>query len=336
MPRKYESTTEEYSNEPTEFDKKCAELINLFNLSRPSLDDFRGRRNYDDAQIDRDENVVWLKQRGREERIGEYNATDQDKVLESIIYHMGAGHQLFAQETYTEPGSEYDDEFKGADVIFGIPQKNGERDVIFNVDACTAIRADAVYEKFKKRDMHEKPDSPLCNQIVYFAHGRTHTRISPSPNYIVGSMPAHVSKVAEGFDLSNIDNPSSEASEEFRLKILAEIYAQSATGVMACDNIAKPTDFTKKARKAHLTAKRASALAICQSCGIDPRAKDAFNQVAQKVNALRSQYSRGDDTFRHIMNESYHRYATERRKKMAQATANVGTKLSSSPSPAMA
>ena len=103
MPRKYESTTEEYSNEPTEFDKKCAELINLFNLSRPSLDDFRGRRNYDDAQIDRDENVVWLKQRGREERIGEYNATDQDKVLESIIYHMGAGHQLFAQETYTEP-----------------------------------------------------------------------------------------------------------------------------------------------------------------------------------------------------------------------------------------
>ena len=149
-------------------------------------------------------------------------------------------------------------------------------------------------------------------------------------------MPAHVSKVAEGFDLSNIDNPSSEASEEFRLKILAEIYAQSATGVMACDNIAKPTDFTKKARKAHLTAKRASALAICQSCGIDPRAKDAFSQVAQQVNALKSQYSRGDDTFRHIMDESYRRYATERRKKMAQATANVGTKLSSSPSPAMA
>ena len=331
MPKNYES----FSDEPTELDKKCAELIGLFDASRPSLDDFRGRRNYDEAQIDRDQAALAAKEANYDYHGGEISALDQDKVLEAMLQYMGAHDQIFVQESYAEPSTDYDDSFNGADVIFGLPQKLGARDVVFNVDACTAITPAAIAKKFNKTENNAKPDSPGCNRLMYFAHGKTRTRISPSPHYIIGAMPACVSNAADKFDLDDAEI-TNEVDESLRRKILIELYIQSKTGALACKNIEDRTDFTEKAQKAHKSVVKASALALCQSFNIDPKKKDAASKLTKAINDFYDAECHHDDTFKYIWRESITRYNRETAIAKARAANKTATNLGPNPTPAMA
>ena len=322
----------EYSDEPTELDLKCAELIKMFEASRFSLDDFRGRRNYDEAQIDRDQAKLNQKMAQYKLRENEMSALDQDKVLEAMLQYMGSHDQIFVQKSYAEPGTDFDDSFNGADVVFGLPRPNGQQDVIFNIDACTATSYPAVAKKFQRSDEYSKPDSPSCNRLSYFAHNNTRTRISPSPHYIIGSMPAHVSNAADKFEIGATEIRN-EVDESFRRKILIELYIQSKTGNLACENIENPTDFTEKARNAHRTVIRATERALCQSFDIDIKSENAYAEMISNIQNFMRENRKNDDTFHYICHESLERLNQETAKKRARVivktTKNLGDKVDS-------
>ena len=325
MPKNYESGGG--SGGETPLDKKCEELIWLFEHSRYDLDDFRNRRNYQDHEIDADQRKLDEKMSRFDYNENAYAALDQDKVLEAVTQYMGNHGQIFTQESFAEPGSEYDDFFNGADIVFGLPQPNGERDVVFNVDACTATNPEAVAKKFYRSDTYSHENTPGCNSLRYYAHEKTRTRINPSPHYIIGTMPARISEVANKFD---IDGPeiTNEVDENFRRKILAELFIQSQTGYISCLNVpkSKQDDRTKKAYKAHKAVNVAAKSALIQSFGLEQN-EETDKLLSDMISDFVSKNMRTDDTFATIWSESIRRNKAAKNVRAAQRANAVATKL---------
>lgn len=331
MPKNYESTiSKEFSDEPTEYDKKCEELIFRCRETRLSPEDFSDYRNYSDEDISKARDILERKYASRE-----YTENDDilDKTFEGVLYFAGNREQIFNRPCFSEPGSEFDDECRGVDVIFGFPQSNGEHDIVFNIDACTATNftsreKDKIAEKFSKTDQKAWSDTPGCNKIEFYSHGKTHTRISQSPHYVVGVMPSKVQKtVNENLTFSeNTREIGGAIDDNMRKKILLEIYFQSRAGAIACENVEKKTDRTVKAYKSHKAIEGACLQSLFQAFGVNTKEEGSEKKINEEIEAFLKSNREGkerDETFDHVCHEALIRLNQQRAIKKARAAAKA-------------
>lgn len=335
-PQMQQTESMERPANPGERAMKCAELMRLFEYSRHDLEEFRGTHNYLDDQIDQAIDKVENKRERMQEREKVDPSLEQDKVLESVLYYMGSHGQIFDQECQAESGTEYDDFFNAADVEFALPRPNGQRDVVFNVDACSAVLPDAILKKFHSSDSYSLKDAPSCNHLDWYAHGESHTRISPSPHYTVGAMPAHVTNAVDKFRISENWDISNEVDNNFRCKILIETMLQSRAGKLACNNVREKTDRTKKGYDAHEYVENACNLSLIHLFGIDENAPDAKKQLYSKVDQFAKENAEKDDTFNIIYRESRARLNEQMSIRKARTAARAAANLGRNFNPALA
>ncbi len=335
---KYE-TLNSYENEETELDKQYKSIIAMFNKNRASAEDFSSPRR-DQDELYQDVHFVKMKEREFAQKNGEFNSLDDDKALEGILFYMGNNDQLFAADSFSEPGSDYDDYASGVDVIFGlISDKKGEHDTCFSVDACTAMSKRAVAEKFSTADSHSVGDAPGCSIIKYYQHEGKKTNLGRKPNYIVGVSPAAVSEAAGRFEVHEEYSIAYEADEDLRKKVLIEILVQAQSGFRACKLIENPSDRTNRIYEIHHKVHSACVETLYKLYGINKNDTDAPQKFEKFIRESIEEYKRTDDVFDSIFREAARRRDVINNKRKARKAARArmtqqGTAANPNPKPA--
>lgn len=298
------SENDNFSGE-TQLDKQYKSIIGMFDRQKSSLEqDFVGAKKYNEQEVLQDIYSIQSKKRGFDKRNGEISALDDDKALEGILYYMGQNDQLFTADTFSEPGSDYDDYFNGIDVIFGINKDNGELPTIFSIDATSATTRGEVAGKFADIDRAAKKDSPGCNQIKYYKHENYRGRLSCKPNYIVGASPAAISRAAERFEIHEEYSICYETDPDFRKKILIEILLQAQAGIRACKLVKNRTDFTERAEQAHKEVNELCKDSLYKLFNIDKNGENALKEFNSTIKESIKKYAYEDNTFTSIYNEA--------------------------------
>ena len=227
-------STPEYGNEPSELDIKLATIIEVTNQTRSTFDDFRGRRNFSEEEITRDERRLADKESFQ---TGEHDLNAD--ALEGIITYLGDNDELFHVPAYAEPGHPFDDSFNGVDVVVGLPGKPGEYDTVFSLDVCSSISPMAVQRKFDRSEeaTNRRPDIPNTSMIKYFAHENRRTRISDAPHYIVDTRVATICNAMDKFTFTDNGDIQHQPDPDLQEKLLIELLYQSAAGFYAADNV---------------------------------------------------------------------------------------------------
>ena len=303
---KYE-TSNSYENEETELDKQYKSVIAMYDKNRASVKDFESpRRNQDELYSDI--HYVEMKKNSFAQRNGEFSSLDDDKALEAVLFYMGNNDQLFARESFSEPGSDYDDYANGVDVVFGLTRdKKGEYDTCFSVDACTAMSRKAVTDKFINSEHYAVNDAPGCSIIKYYQHEGKQTNLGRKPSYIVGASPAAISKAVERFEVHEEYSIAYEADENLRKKILIEILVQAQSGFRACQLVKKPSDRTKRTFEAHQKIHSACVDTLYKLYRIDKNDKDASKKFDAAIKDSVEEYEKTDDVFNSIFREANYR-----------------------------
>lgn len=309
----------------TDYEKKCEMLKTTFNYYQMTPNDFLYRHNYSDEQIESANQKIYEKQEGRQYE-AEEPGMDVDKVFEALLFYAGRQGQIFSQKSFAEPGNEFDDEFRGADVVFGLPQGNGKRDVIFNVDAATATKLtdsenNKITDKFIKSELYAWEDVPGCNKLEFYGHKNTRTRISQSPHYIIGISPASVKAAVDSLNIKNgaIDGI---IPDKLRKMILISLYCQSYAGRMACENVEKKSDRTEIARRAHGAVEQAALKSLLAVFKVSP------SGFGKAVAAFNKEQESKDETYTKTISESLYRLDRQLKKKEARKAVDVHKKLS--------
>lgn len=230
---------------------------------------------------------------------------EYEQVLESLIHYSAVGGTLFRQTKIGELGSDFDDKANGVDVLIGLNNKEGET-TVFSLDACAAGQESTVLAKFEKSDSPEY--APNCSEIryCYFNEyddkGNRQERflsLPYAPHYIVGANKATIChELDDQIKVEGTDPKYSQitgiCSEDFRKKILVEIYIQSRTGFNCAQSfrISPPEYATKgmlacakKVREQHRTVAEAARSNLYTLFGInrdDPEAKDELDKAIEQ------------------------------------------------------
>ena len=304
--------TDSEDNYETERDKKFSALVEAFESNRTSVNRFFRARGFDGNEVKQDADFVEDKEYEMLENAGMVSSLDTDKALEAILFYMGSSDQIFNRESYTEPGSDYDDFVNGVDIIFGFPNEGSKYDTVFSIDACSATLPEPIAKKFKNIEKHSRDNTPGCNRIKYFEHGGKFTHLNCTPNYVVGTMPSHVSSAVDAFELKDGIIQPCAIDEDLRKKILIEILLQSQTGALACNLVEEPDNFTERAKTSHKRIHAACTDALYQIFGIDKEADKANEEFDKAILESFKTLASDDLTFKYICNEARSRRATVR------------------------
>lgn len=292
----------------TELDKKYAKIISAFENNKKSINDFATSPKYSQEEWTKDRDRVYEKEAGMDDSGGEYGALDDDKALEAILYFMGNHDQIFNQEMYSEPGSDFDDYFNGADVVFGLKSnKPGEYDTVFSVDACSATLKEKVIKKFDNIEYHSFDNTPGCNRLKYYKHGKKVLRLNSTPNYVVGASPKAISEAVDKFEIDPGNSITNELDPDFRKKILLELVLQSKTGIIACNLVENKDEHTRKAFKSHRAVNSACTDALYGIYGIDKKSENSTVELAKKMSIDLIKLRKEDDVFSTIYEEANRR-----------------------------
>ncbi len=260
-------------------DHKIDALLRVFHGEQKKVGEFRHKKewrasikavipNIDDETIDASINQDGKLANKKGHRIERSDSRDYEgeemrkyeAVLEGLIHYSATQGVIFRQSKIAELGSDFDDKYHGSDVIFGLKDENGNTQV-FSVDAYAGESPQGIDGKFQKSRDNSAAYTPGCNQIRYCyyseqdqAAGRTeHYRYVPfAPHYIVGVSKSTICReldnqlVLEGGGLT-YEFIGGTVSEEFRKKILTQIYMQSrASYLSTCNFINEPPESASK------------------------------------------------------------------------------------------
>ncbi len=314
-----------YNGEKTPLDRKYEDLLR-FSPWQATMGEFEGLRNFDQNKLARDSARL-----ARKQELSALNPEDREaKALEQIVTYLANNDELFADCSYADPGSEYDDNFYGADVVCGMKVPGRQYDVIFSLDVCSAVEPRSVANKFGHIDNNtlNHPSIPGISRLDYYAHedrntGRTRrTHIARVPNYIVGARPATVGKSVDKFDFSTPGSIKHEQDPDLQTELLVEIYLQAATQCYACLNLSERGEDTKDVYEMHRAVTNATKAELIRLSGTT----DESPNIVSIVNTYLKKY-RYDDTFRAITSEALVRYNEQIERRKAIAAMKTDAKL---------
>lgn len=323
-----------FNGEKTPHDIKYEKLL-ASAPSQATMDEFEGLPNFDQKRLADDARHLREKQ-----ELAIYDPDERDaKALEVIVTYLGNNDELFDGCSYADPGSEYDDNYHGADVVCGMKVPGHAYDIIFSLDVSSSVNPIGVAKKFRSIDHNNerRPDIPGTSRLDYYAHydrntGRTrHTHIARVPNYIVGARPATVGKSVDKFDFSEKGSIRHEKDPDLQIELLVEIFLQARTHYLACKNVSERGDNTPEILKTHKAIAEATKAELIRLSGTTDTPPN-FNEI---IFGYLKKYSY-DDTFRAITNEAYRRLKEQAAHSRAIAAMKTSSKLqpkSPDPSP---
>ncbi len=298
-----------YGDTRTPKEEKFSILIDSSDYTRPDFSHFKGRglKMFPEDEIERDEE--WLNDKMSRE-VGE--SDEAAEGLEAMIRTTIQNHDLFHTDSFAFSGSYYDDRRNGADVVCGFPKKSPDgRDLVFTLDVSTDTLGKSAIKKFENGDQYARESAPYTGRVKYYEHGRTKTKLSDVPHFIVGIDPV---KVIDSVDHYHFENGSESRDEdpEFDEKILLEMLLQCDLAKRALANVpqSKRDQRTEKAFKSFDTIHGQVTKELCMRFGIElsPETSREFNQIVlEKLNA----YGEQDRTFYHICREAFDRRKRE-------------------------
>ena len=314
-----------YNGEKTPHDIRYENLL-ASAPSQATMDEFVGLPNFDQARLAVDARHLQEKQ-----DMAAYDEDDRDaKALEVIVAYLGNNDELFDGCSYADPGSEFDDNYHGADVVCGMKIPGRTHDVIFSLDVCSAVSPSSVAKKFGYIDRNDskRPDIPGTSRLDYYAHydrntGKTRrTHIARVPNYIVGARPATVGKSVDKFDFSEPGSIRHEQDKDLQIELLVEIFLQARTHYLACRNLSERGKNTSEVYEMHKAVADATQAELIRLSGTTETPPN-FTKI---VMDYLKQYSY-DDTFRAITNEAYARLKEQATRSKAIAAMKTADKL---------
>ena len=292
-------------------------LYQAMNAVRPRISQFYGVPGFPPNELRSDNRLVQKRtQKIEEDEWNNSSAFIPDEwaqFAEPVVAYYLNDEKLFANaNNYAFPASHFDDLFRGTDVVFGIQEKDGEKDGVFSIDASTGTGRDSVDKKFRVSiDEHRG-----VSDVKYCLHDEKKWSEEEAPHFVVGMSPASIQKALLTFHLENGVLKGHDEDLDTKFIIVSELHRQVCMQLKLLGK--KPEDSTSPLaqRIQKLTElKKPLSLSLKKMFGFPVNGKlspDVLRKMNDEYLRMVKKMGAFDSVYNNIMQESLDRLSNNR------------------------
>ena len=318
---KYGGYTPVNSKEPTLQEKKNIVHMAMYR-NQPTFDDFVGFDGYSKREINEDKQKLESKIRRIEKNSYTESNDEFAHDMEPILTYLLQDRFIMpTREHFSFLASEYDDKFRGTDIVFGVRNRETNKCTAFAVDVATGTNEKNINGKFRKSfDEH----GGVAN-LKYCMYKDERWEEKSAPHFVLGMSPGSQNQAMDRVVIKNGELKGHEEDPIYNFMLLSEMREQAYLHLAFLKNklpVYRKTTEKQVAKIVDLLGAIHGGLyrvfKINEKSHPDPEERRQFFE--QKYQSTRAAVLRADKVYANIVNET-----DQRRKRLLGIAARTVT-----------